>query len=172
MDHDISAQHERNQVDPRWLEWVAPERMDAEIAQLLAEVPDMPADPWTREALLHIGDFAIRRFGTVNEVLNEQDNWPLADRIARYFGENLHRNFESQWENVPENYASIARYQDFGPAVINEWTDVYLEVGILLTAIILDRSTRRLEIIWRWRAHHYPEWVAAGRPPRAEYLLT
>lgn len=172
MGNSAASQHDRNQADPRWLEWVAPERMDAEIARLLAEVPGMPEDPWTFEALEHVGRFAIDRFATTAEIMSDEDNWPLADRIARYFGEVFHRLFESKWENRPEEYANIARYPDFGPTVTNEWTPVPLAVGTILTAIIHDQSTRRLSIIWRWRVKHYPEWVTAGRPPRIEYLLT
>jgi hypothetical protein len=166
----VNSRHERNQADKQWQDWLA--AMDTEIAQLLAEVPDMPADPWSREAFLHVGQFALDRFATLDEVKSERDNWPLADRIARYFGESLHRNFEARWENVRENYPGIEQYQNIGPAVSNEWTDVYLEVGLILTGIIYDQSIRRLEIIWKWRVEDYPKWVEAGRPPRAEYLLT
>jgi hypothetical protein len=163
-------QYEREQQDPRWLEWLDPKHMAAATDQLLAEVPDMPADPWSREGLIRIERFILDTFPTMDDV-DRPENHALADRIARYIGEVFHRLFESKWANVTDAYKYVPRYSGIGPAVTNEWNEFPLAVGNLITAAI-DRNTGEyLSRIYYYAARDYPKWVDAGRPPLVEYVL-
>ncbi|WP_040829012.1 hypothetical protein [Nocardia jiangxiensis] len=166
----MATQFEIDQKNDKWRAWLAD--MDAEIDVLLREVPGMPENPWSLEGLRHVEQFILRRFPSLDDVSKNPENWPLADRLARFIGEVFHRLFEGKWENHPEEYTTIERYPDFGPAITNEWTDVPLDVGNDITIIIHRQRGEHLSLIYRHRVEDYAKWVESGRPPRIEYLLT
>ncbi|WP_216897124.1 hypothetical protein [Nocardia alni] len=158
----------RDQDDPRWLEWVAPDLMNARVSKLLTEtIPDMPDDPWSAVGLDRVEREILERFTTVQAV-SAPGNQEIADQLTRFIGEVFRRKFEGQWYNVPSMGGN--RYQDFGPVIRHEWTDMYLDVANLVTSTVDRRWGDNLSEIFGFSMETYRSWVEAGRPPMDEWI--
>ncbi|PXX66443.1 hypothetical protein DFR70_103191 [Nocardia tenerifensis] len=161
-------QIERDQQDPKWLEWLAPENMNAQLDAFLNEtVPDMSDNPWSAGGLDQAERYILDHFHDMDEVDRPQ-NATVADQLSRFIGEVFRRNFEGAWFNVPSMGGD--RYKDFGPVIRHEWTDVYLDTGNLITATVDRQWGDYLSGIFSNSLETYREWVTAGRPPMAEWL--
>ncbi|MGX1762636.1 hypothetical protein ACWIG5_38085, partial [Streptomyces lydicus] len=116
-------QIERDQHDPKWLDWVAPEKMNTEIDAFLNEtVPDMPGDPWSAQGLDRVEQFLLDRFSDMDAV-DRTESWGVADQCSRYIGEVFRRNFEGEWFNVPD-FGGV-RYPGIGPVIRNQRAGAY-----------------------------------------------
>ncbi|CAM4436363.1 hypothetical protein NONI108955_28075 [Nocardia ninae] len=159
-------QIEQDQQDPKWLEWLKPENMNAQLDAFLNETaPDMPDNPWTVEGLDHVERFVLERFSTVDEAMLSE-NHRVADQLTRFIGEVFRRNFEGRWFNVPS--MNGGRYMSFGPAIRHEWVDAYLDVANLTTATVHRNWGDYLSGIFSNSQEAYRKWVASGRPPLIE----
>ncbi|MGV9680734.1 hypothetical protein ACWDSJ_36150 [Nocardia sp. NPDC003482] len=158
----------RDQQDPKWLEWVADELMEAQLRKFFTEtVPNMPENPWSAEGLDRAESEILARFATMDDV-DRPENRDVADQFTRFIGEVFRRNFEGGWYNVPG--MSGERYPDFGPVIRDEWTDAYLDTANLVTATVHRQWRDFLSGIFFNSQRTYQEWVAAGRPPMNEWL--
>ncbi|NKY33536.1 hypothetical protein HGA13_10685 [Nocardia speluncae] len=100
-----------------WLDWVAPEHMQARIQQFLTStVPEMPADTewWKRPHSTRIMDAAIPLFGDWSAFITP-GNRDLADGYIRFQGECYVRRAGYGWMNIPEWGPPL--YTEFGPSV-------------------------------------------------------
>ncbi|QIS01284.1 hypothetical protein F5X71_02195 [Nocardia brasiliensis] len=161
-------QIERDQHDPKWLEWVAPEKMNAQLDAFLNEtVPDMPDDPWSAQGLDRVERFILDNFQDFKDV-DKAENRQVADQLTRFIGEVFRRNFEGRWFNAED--MGGARYRDFGPVIRYEWGGAYLDVANLSTATVHRGWGNYLSGIFSNSVETYQKWVEAGRPPMAEWL--
>ncbi|WP_067682742.1 hypothetical protein [Nocardia miyunensis] len=162
------AELERDQEDPKWLDWVNPERMESQLAKFLTEtIPDMPDDPWSAEGLDRAEREILNRFATMDDA-ESSENRDLADQFTRYIGEVFCRKFEGRWHNV--RGTGGARYPEFGPAVDREWSEMYLDVANLVTATVHRHWGDYLSTIFNNNARGHQDWVDSGRPPIAERI--
>lgn len=158
-------QREKDQQDPAWLAWLdaMPDALDE---FLTVDVPDMPADPWTAEGLLHAEQASLAYFPSMKSV-DEPSNRARADRTSRYLGEVFRRNFEGTWRNVPELYGI---YEGFTPAVEEPYVEHYLDVVTMLTASLDSRTGRDWATVFGYAQEDHADWVAAGRPDIADWV--
>ncbi|WP_280273950.1 hypothetical protein [Nocardia wallacei] len=161
-------QKERDQQDPKWLEWVDPIRMNAQIYKLLNEtVPDIPDNPWSPEGLDRAERYALDRFSSMDDV-DKPENRDIADQLTRFIGEVFRRNFDGEWYNVPE--MSGERYSDFGPVIRDEWSDAYLDTANLVTAAVHRKWGDYWSGIYSNSIETHKSWVEAGKPSLHEWL--
>lgn len=158
-------QREKDQQDPAWLAWLAamPDALDE---FLTVDVPDMPADPWSAEGLLHAEHASLVHFPSMESV-GAPSSRARADRTIRYLGEVFRRNFEGKWCNVPELYGA---YGGFTPAVEEPYVELYLEVVAMLTATLDRRTGREWAGVFGYAQEDHADWVAAGRPDLAAWV--
>ncbi|MGW4848903.1 hypothetical protein [Nocardia brasiliensis] len=156
-------QIERDQNDPKWLEWVAPENMNAQLDAFLNEtVPDMPDDPWSAQGLDHAERAALSIFPTVDSTL-VPENRAVADQFHRFIGEVFRRNFEGVWRNVP-SFDDAKRSRGFGPVIRRPFAEFYLGVVPALTTAIDRKTSTTWAQGFRYSEEDYRVWVEAGRP--------
>ncbi|MFI6218473.1 hypothetical protein ACIBCD_41235 [Nocardia brasiliensis] len=161
-------QIERDQQDPKWLEWLAPENMNAQLDAFLNEtVQEMPDDPWSAQGLDRLERLILDRSSEMDDV-NRVEDWAVADQCSRYLGEVFRRNFEGAWFNVP-TFGGV-RYPSFGPAIRHKWTGAYSDTVNLITAAVHRRWGNYLSGIFSNKVKTYQAWVEAGRPPRGEWV--
>ncbi|WP_024805633.1 hypothetical protein [Nocardia sp. BMG51109] len=160
-------QQERDQQDPKWLEWVQPERMNAQIDKFLNEtVPDMPDNPWSAEGLDHAERAALAIFPDINAT-KKPENRDVADQFHRYIGEVFRRSFEGSWYNVPD---SDDRGHGFEPAIRLPYTDIYSEVISNLTVAVHRKTGKEWSWIFDRNKESYAEWVQGGRLPLSQWI--
>ncbi|MGX1778658.1 hypothetical protein ACWIGW_41580 [Nocardia brasiliensis] len=133
MDDQIGFDIEFDEKTQAFLDWVAPERMEAEVREFLATtVPAAPeaAEWWMPPLSTQIMEVA-------REVLSDwdgflvPDNFELADRYIRFQGECYVRRAGYGWMNVPEWGPPL--YTTFGPSV-RLGTDTYSDVSMVAIA--------------------------------------
>ncbi|MGV9680053.1 hypothetical protein ACWDSJ_32635 [Nocardia sp. NPDC003482] len=161
-------QIERDQQDPKWLEWISSELMESQLRTFLTEtLPDMPGNPWSAEGLDRAERAALERFTSITNVDLPQ-NSGIADQFTRFIGEVFVRNFEGEWFNVPDYHGD--RYSGFGPVVREDWTEAYLDVANLITAAVHRKIGTYWSGIFARSEQTYKSWVRAGRPPLDEWM--
>ncbi len=163
------AQQERDQQDPAWLEWAA--GISDRAARLAADIPGMPADPWTVEGLAAVEQYALTAFEDQDATL-ALENRALAEAIWSYLIELHVQTTEGRARNVPEN-GEIAGLE-FGPDGSDDYSALYLTPITLLTALFSRAKRAGFTTFWVpiYERHvaDYKKWVAAGRPSRADWV--
>ncbi|PXX59843.1 hypothetical protein DFR70_111230 [Nocardia tenerifensis] len=156
-------QFERDQQDPKWLEWLAPENMNMQLDVFLNEtVPDMPGNPWSSEGLERAERAALSIFPTVDSTMLPE-NRGVADQFHRFVGEVFRRNFEGVWRNVP-TFDDAKRSRRFGPVVARPFAEFYLGVIQTLTTAIDRQTGNTWSQAFRYSEEDYQTWVETGRP--------
>lgn len=154
------AQHEKDQQDPAWLEWLA--GMDSALAVFFTDdVPGLPEDPYTEEGLRHAERAALEYFPTKFSP-DRPKNQERADRFRRFIGETFVRNFEGRWRNfaagrVSHPVAEIIAFTNIDPA------------EQLSSALWLDRDGESWAYVFGNARRHYADWVEHGRMPAAAW---
>lgn len=102
-----------------YLDWVAPEQMEAQVRSFLTEtVPGVAGydDTWWKSPLTkQILEAAKNLFGERSGLLSP-DNRDAADQFIRFYGECFIRRASMTWGNYPE-WSGAPLYMDFSPAV-------------------------------------------------------
>jgi len=103
-----------------WLDWVAPERIRAQIRKFLdetlslPELPDGPLDWWAAPLRSWIEE-AVRAIFPDLETLTAPENREIADQFVCFLGDMFIRHTGMEWTNIPE-WGTLL-YSDIGPSV-------------------------------------------------------
>src|SRR4051794_11674133 len=95
---------------------------DLYLPEFLAEVPDMPEDPFDEDGLRLVERLALDSFDTIDDALAPA-NAELFDKIVRFVGETFAINLDGEWTNklpVDDGKAHLA--------VRFSWSDVPIEI--------------------------------------------
>ncbi|WP_405159647.1 hypothetical protein OG203_24610 [Nocardia sp. NBC_01499] len=119
MDDQMGFDIEFDDKTQAFIEWVAPERMEAQIQAFLTEtVPGIAhyADEWWRSPLTKQVLAATKELFEGRDGFLAFDNRDSADSFIRFYGECFVRRAGMTWTNRPE-WSSQPLYSDFSPAV-------------------------------------------------------
>ncbi|MFG1791246.1 hypothetical protein [Nocardia sp. NPDC049149] len=118
-DEQIGFEIEFDDKTQGFLNWVAPERMEAGVRAFLTETVPHVADYtdrwWESPLTLRILKAAKELFGDRDGLL-DLENREAADQFIRFYGECFVRRAGMEWTNRPE-WSSAPLYTDFSPAV-------------------------------------------------------
>ncbi|CAM4097479.1 hypothetical protein NONI108955_08795 [Nocardia ninae] len=119
MDDQMGFDIEFDDKTQAFLEWVAPERMEAQIRAFLIETIPGTADyvdEWWQPPLTVRVLEATKQFFGGRDGFLEPENRDAADQFIRFYGECFVRRGGMAWTNRPE-WSSAPLYVDFSPAV-------------------------------------------------------
>lgn len=131
-----------------WLEWSAPERMEAEVRAFLAEtvpgIVDYDTDPWWQPPLsTRVIEAARQLFGSWEAFL-APENFSRADQFIRFVGEAIIRAHPGMvWTKTERRYKPL--YQDFHPDV--HFVDGFAEDPMgLIEMLFVTESAETVDI--------------------------
>ncbi|MBF6172542.1 hypothetical protein [Nocardia blacklockiae] len=118
-DEQIGFDIEFDDKTQAFLDWVAPENMEAHVRAFLSDtvpgIADYSDEWWKRPLLLDILEASKQVFGDWSGFISPE-NRESADRLVRFIGECCARSRSGvRWVNIPEWNSAL--YPDFGPSI-------------------------------------------------------
>lgn len=148
-----------------WAEWIAPQRMEAQLQKFLTETlpdvrPDLSLCPWWEPPLLYQICDQLHEVFPDTETLVATENHDAADQLIRFIGELFVRRAGAGWVDIPENGSVL--YDQIGPSLNFAYTDIILN-PVYLAVTVADDGL--FAVVTGELADHIEDWTAAGNPP-------
>ncbi|ATL69058.1 hypothetical protein CRH09_25660 [Nocardia terpenica] len=161
----VEADEKRVRQQRAWAEWVAPQRIESQIAKFLTETlpidqQEISAHPWWEPPLLYrICDQAYEVFPDTDTLISSEKH-NAADQLVCFLGELFVRRAGAGWVNIPDNGPIL--YDQIGPSLHFGFTADLLNV-VHLAVAVADHGL--FNVVTGELSDYAQEWADAGKPP-------